>query len=146
MIYVDAIDASSNNNFTISDISIDQSTVSFLQLRTIVNYENTTQSLIVDNIQYTDSYIEFAQDLVVFKNIEMVSDFQIIMSNIIMNNITFVRGGNLLLLQQQTSTPLQIINSHFEHIYGGSIHIESGNLANTDISTEVVLTNMTVNQ
>ena len=146
MIYVDAIDASSNNNFTISDITIDQSTVSFLQLRTIVNYENTTQSLIVDNIQYTDSYIEFAQDLVVFKNIEMVSDFQIIMSNIIMNNITFVRGGNLLLLQQQTSTPLQIINSHFENIYGGSIHIESGNLANSDISTEVVLTNMTANQ
>ena len=146
MIYVDAIDASSAKNFTISDISIYHFSISLLQVKTRVNYENTSQSLVIDNIQYIDSYINYFQNLVVFKNIEMISDFKIMMSGITMNNITFERGGNVMLFQQQTSTPLQIINLHFEHIYGGSIHIQSWNLADTDISTEIILTNVTVNE
>ena len=117
-----------------------------MQVNTLVNYEHPDQSLLVDNIQYIDSYIDFSQGLVVLKNIEMISDFKIIMSNLTMSNITFERGGNIMLFQQQISTPLQIMNSHFEHIYGGSIYLESGNLTNTDISNEIILTNVTANE
>ena len=57
--------------------------------------------------------IQFKDNLIKIDNIETDNDFYIAINNISFSGITFVRGGNLVLFQQQTSTKIIAYNCEF---------------------------------
>ena len=97
----------------------------------------------MSNFTYADSIMEFSHDLISFTGVETSNNFQISLNNITMKNITFVRAGNLMNLEHQTSTILTLGNTYFENIVGGQVLVRSSNLQNTDLNTRVNMTNIT---
>ena len=132
-------------NYTFTNTYIEQSTVGLIELSNIESTESLSADFIISNFTYIDSYFEFSKDLINFGSIETQNDFAIKLSGITMQNITFVRTGNLLVLGHQTSTTLTINDVHFTQLVNGRILIQSKNLQNTNLSSKVSMTNITAN-
>ena len=143
LIELPSIALNDQSNYTIHDTYIDRSTVGFIELSGIKNSDTLTSNFIIQDFAYTNSYLDFSHDLISFVGVETDNNFQISLSNIDMNNITFVRTGNLIKLGHQTNTTLTLNNATFSGLYGGQIYIGSSNLQNDRLITKVSMTNIT---
>ena len=130
-------------HYAIMDTYIEQSTLPLLGLSNIESSVALSASFTISNLTYVDSYFEFSQDLVSFTNIETSNNFSITLNNLNMQNITFVRTGNLMMLSHQTNSTLEINNAYFKNINGAQILIQSANLQNTNLLTRVSMINIT---
>ena len=133
------------SNYEIKDTYIEQTTLGLFELLNIDSSETLSASFSISNLTYIDSYFEFSQDLVSFKNIETSNNFSITLNDLNMQNITFVRTGNLLVLSHQTRSTLEIANAYFKNVNGGQILIQSSNLQNGNLLSKVSMTNITAN-
>ena len=131
------------SSYTITDTYFEQSTVGLIELSNIESSDALSASFTLNNLTYVDSYFEFSQDLVSFTGIETSNNFSITLNDFNIQNITFVRTGNLMVLGHQTSTTLEVTNAYFQNVKGAQILIESSNLQNSDLLTKVSMTNMT---
>ena len=143
LIELSSIALADQSNYSIHDTYIDRSTVGFIELSGIKNSDTLTSNFIIQDFVYTNSYLDFSHDLISFVGVETDNNFQISLSNIDMNNITFVRTGNLIKLGHQTNTTLTLTNATFSGLYGGQIYIGSSNLQNDRLITKVSMTNIT---
>ena len=84
-----------------------------LHLSSIYNTNITGKQINLSNIYYNDSVVQFKDNLIKIDNIETDNDFYIAINNISFSGITFERGGNLVLFQQQTSTKIIAYNCEF---------------------------------
>ena len=100
------------SNYAIMNTHIEQSKIGLFELLNIDSSETLSASFSISNLTYINSYFEFSQDLVSFKNIEASNNFSIKLNDLNMQNITFVRTGNLLVLSHQTSNTLEIKNTY----------------------------------
>ena len=131
------------SKYEIKDINVEKSTVGVLELSNIESSSALSASFLVSNLTYVDSYFEFSQDLVSLTSIEANNNFSIAFSDLNMQNITFVRTGNLMVLSHQASNTLQISNAYFSNVNGAQILIQSSNLQNTQLLSKVSMTNVT---
>ena len=113
LIKLGGLDLNSTYSFEISQISVSNSSISLLHLNSIYNTNITGKQIIISNISYHDSLFQFQDNLIKIDNIETDNDFYIAISNIVVSGITFVRGGNLILFQQQTASLLIAYNCEF---------------------------------
>ena len=132
------------SNYEITDTNVEKSTVGVLELSNIESSEALSASFTISNLTYIDSYFEFSQDLVSLTSIETSNNFSIAFNNLYMQNITFTRTGNLLVLSHQTSSMLKITNAYFNNVNGAQILIRSSNLQNIELKSKVSMTNVTV--
>ena len=132
LIELSSISISDGKNFSIIDVQIEHSTVGLIKLSNIQSSENLTTNFFISNFTYTDSYFEFSQDLISFIQIETENNFLISISDIKMENITFVRTGNLFVFSQQTSTNLTFADAYFNNLNGARMSIKSSNLQNSN--------------
>ena len=143
LVELPSIVMANQSEFSFEDTYIENSKVGFIELSGLKLTESLTSSFMLTNFTYADSYIEFSHDLLSFTGVETSNDFQISLSDINYRNITFVRAGNLIRLEHQTSTILTLDKAMFENIVGGQILITSSNLQNTDLKTRVNMTSIT---
>ena len=143
LIELGSIALANRSSYAIMDTYIEQSTVGLIELSNIESTQTLSASISLSNLTYVNSYFEFPQDLVSFINIETSNDLSIKIDDLNMQNITFVRTGNLLVLGHQTSSTLKINNAYFENVNGARILIRSSNLQNTNLLTKVRMTNIT---
>ena len=113
LVDLSSIALTDQQNYTIADTYIEQSIIGFIELSGISSSESLSNSFVMSNFSYVNSYLDFPQDLISVTGIETNNDFQIKLSDILMSNITFIRTGRLLVLQHQTNTTLEINNGHF---------------------------------
>ena len=143
LIELRSIALAEQSNYFIMDTHIEQSTLPLLGLSNIESSVALSTSFTISNLTYVDSYFKFSQDLVSFTNIETSNNFSITLNNLNMQNITFVRTGNLMVLSHQTNSTLEINNAYFKNINGAQILIQSTNLQNTNLLTRVSMINIT---
>ena len=143
LIELESIVLVDQSNYEIIDTNIEKSTVGVLELSNIESSETLSASFTISNLTYADSYFEFSQDLVSLTSIETRNNFSIAFDSLHMQNITFTRTGNLLVLSHQTSNSLKISNSYFRNVSGAQILIHSTNLQNTQLLSRVSMTNVT---
>ena len=144
LIELGGIDLNTTDIFDLSQISISNSTISLLHLSNIYNANLLGKSISLFNISYYDSLFQFQDNLIKIDGIETNNDFKITIKDITISGITFVRGGNLILFQQQTSTILTVSNTLFLNNNGGSIHFEAYNKNNPNLTTNMQFENMTI--
>ena len=130
-------------HYVIMDTHIEQSTLPLIGLSNIESSIVLSASFTVSNLTYVDSYFQFSQDLVSFTNIETSNNFSITLNNLNMQNITFFRTGNLMVLSHQTNSTLEISNVYFKNINGAQILTQSTNLQNTNLLTKVRMDSVT---
>ena len=145
MIDIGGMDFNTTGSFAINQVYAYNSSISFLNLRDIIktNITNNT-ALPISNIGYSNSTFQNYDRIINFKNIEIDSKLQLQISNILMSNITFVKGGNLILFQQQTKVPMIVTNSLFKNIFGGGLQFNAYNKNNLTLTTNIMFINMTV--
>ena len=143
MIRVGTLNTNTTGNFMISNISAERSTIPMFEMGSLQEISNTSRSIRLSNISYTNSVLDFPQDLLIFDRVETNSDFELVISDVTMYNLTFTRFGNLLRLQHQTAVSMKISNCQFNDIYGGGILIESSNIENTNVRTVVEMNDIT---
>ena len=96
--------------FSVSNITAQQSAIPMFEMGNILVSSNSSKSITLSDIKYIDSVFEFPRDLIIFGNIETNSDFEMIIQEVSMYNLTFIRFGTLFRLGHQTAIPLKISN------------------------------------
>ena len=130
-------------HYAIMDTHIEQSTLPQIGLSNVESSIALSASFTISNLTYVDSYFEFSQNLVSFTNIETSNNFSITLNNLNMQNITFVRTGNLMVLSHKTNSTLEISYAYFQNINGTRLPIPSINLQNTNLLTKVRMNSIT---
>ena len=97
----------------------------------------------IDDIIFQNCYYENKKNLIRFSSMETDQDFTFYLNNWKFSNITFLKKGNMILMQQQLLNRLVLQNSLFENIESGTIYIESANKQNTVLKTNVLMSNIT---
>jgi len=145
MLKISSMNLDSVGSFLMNNIEVEESSVSLFDMKNIHNLNTLGKSLTIAGLSYTNSVIEFKQNFITFGEIETSTDFEIVIDNVTMKNLTFTRNGYLFKFQQQTATDLILSNCYFYGLNGGSIYIGSANLQNSDIRTKVTMKNITAN-
>ena len=127
MINIGGMDFNTTGSFSIDQLHATNSSISMLNIGNIINTNITNnQTLTMSNSGYSNSTIQYSDNIINLKNIEIDSTLQLQIFNISMSGITFIRGGNLILFQQQTKSPMIVTNSLFQNIYGNTKWCDSG--------------------
>jgi hypothetical protein len=138
------IDLSSNQNLTISNIDVEDSSVELLLIESIINAPASPVSLQITNISYHHSHFEYTKDLITFAALQTNEDIQVKIADVSFHNLVFERGGNLIKFQHQIKHPILMNNSIFRNITGGSVYIESLSKQDNSIATKIKFDIMTV--
>ena len=142
IIDLSAIHLTDQMNYMISNTTIEQSTVGFLTLSGIDSQDSLSTDFVMSNFTYIDSYLEFPIELISYTSIETKNDFRISISDINIENITFMRTGSLFMLEHQTSTKLTITNAYFSNLVGAQTAIMSSNLQNIELMSKAMISNI----
>lgn len=143
MINFQSINVESGLNITLSDIEVESSQISVFKISRSVVSTSLDQYITIRNVLIKNCEYEFSMNLVEFGQIQPNGVFHITIDNITFQDITFIRGGNLILFKHQTKERLTIQNSSFQNIYYGSISVESYDQTENSESTKIELSNIT---
>ena len=138
------IDLNTTNAFNINQISVSNSSISLLHLNNVYNSNINGRSITLSNISYYDSLFQVQDNLIIIDGIETNNDFQIYINDIVISGVTFIRGGHLVLFQQQTASKLLVSNCLLFNNNGGSINFEAYNKNNPNLTTNMRFDNMTI--
>jgi hypothetical protein len=76
------------------------------EMRSIINYQETSNSLAMSNILYSSSTFEYSNSLLVFEHTEETSNFNVSINNVYMQSLNFTRTGNLFNFGHQAVLPI----------------------------------------
>ena len=141
MIVIDTINLGSAENSIIKNISVQSSSIAFINFNSIVGTTSTPMSFTLQDIYYSNWYFAIHRNLIQFGNLESTENIQFLINNIQFNNIIFNKQGNMLVLMQQLKQKMLLQNSNFTNIQSGYIHIEASNKQNINILTEIQIVN-----
>ena len=145
MLYIRGLDMNTTGRFSINTISVQNSSLSLINLMNIINSNiSTVNAVLISDISYINSNLQSFDNLVVLSSIEINAALNISISNILMSNITFSNKGVLMLFEQQTSIAVVVTNCLFENTVNAGIHFEPYNKNNPKLLTNIKFINMTV--
>ena len=136
---------SDTGTYSIIGMTVTNSSISMLSLNGITNSQSINSTLLFSDLSYSDSHIDFSQELFTIGSQASDTSINIVVSNVYMTNLTFPLNGNMFTFKHQTANPIHLNNMHFENNFGASIYLESEGAQNTDSKTKVVMSNITAN-
>ena len=143
MIEIKSINLTSASDSKISNITIQNSVIGFIDFYTIVGSPNQTINFIISDIYYENWVIQNQLNLISFGSLQTQKDISFKIDNINFSNVTFLKYGNLLSFQQQITNILLLQNSNFQNLVSAFIYIEAANKQNLNITTKVRISNTT---
>ena len=143
MIEVKSINLTSASDSLISNITIQNSVIGFVDFYTIVGSPNQTINFIISDIYYENWVIQNQIDLISFGSLQTQEDISFTIDSINFSNVTFLKYGNLLSFQQQIANILLLQNSNFQNVVSAFIYIEAANKQNLNVTTKVRISNTT---
>ena len=143
MITVNKINLGNAQNCIIKNATIENSEIGFLLFSSITGTASQTVTFSIEDINYQNCYFVNQKNLIEFKQMESQQDISFVFDNNMFNNVTFVKRGNLFLLQHQILNPVVLQNSKFTEVTSGTIYLESANKQSSNFSTRVMISNVT---
>ena len=150
-------DSSNNYMMLISDMDITTSYPSAIQNITVNNWStgitkieslfgNMTDGnmLLIKDVVVSDYSVSSSIDLITLTTLSTYDPYAIVFSNMIFSNLEFEQGGNILNFEHLLGAPVQIIDSEFMNIVGGKINVESFTTNIANLSTSLIMSNITV--
>ena len=144
MIMIDALELDASFPSLIQNVSVSNSTVGLLHAETVTGNLSENNLFSIQDIHISDCYVENNIDMITLTLLSTYDPYAIIFSNMIFSNLEFKQGGNILNFEYLLTIPVQIMNSEFRNITGGKISVKSFTSNIADLSTNVVMSNITV--
>ena len=143
ILFINSWDLNSASTLTIDTISISNSSMNFVIFGSLSNVSPSAKNLAINNFEYKDSYIETQRKLVSTESIEINGDLSISLENISFSNVSFFTVGSLIYFGHQLPNSLQLMSLTLANIIAGRLHVQSTNQQNTDLSTQVSISDST---
>ena len=146
LVNLNEITSTVDRTITISNITVEDCSVSVLTISNSQQYDSVNQELSITGISINNGVYPYKDDLMVFSNIQSAAIFQMNLRKLVIHNVTFNRGGNLILFSHQPSQALVFEDSSFSDITNAGIMMESfdQNTA-SELPTKVNMVNITAN-
>ena len=145
MILIQAMDLNATYPSMIQNISVNNSSIGLLHVQAVAGNVSDINMLMIQDIHIFDCLIENRIDMMTLTLLVTYDPYSIIFSNLMFNNLEFVQGGNLLNFEHLLTMSVQIIDSEFTNIIGGKINVRSFTSNIPNLSTNLVMNNITVN-
>ena len=143
ILFISTLDLDSQFDIGISNILFNDSNTNFISFGSITNTPSTTKYLEITNFTYTNSYIRTDRKLLSTEGIEVEENFMINLNQITFTEITFYSVGSLISFGHQLLDYVQVTGLTITDITAGRLQIESTNLQNTDLLTQVSISDST---
>ena len=137
MISISNLDLSSSDDSIIQNISVESSTIGFLNFVSIANTPTQPKQFEVMDISISNSQYPIPVEIFNFERISMAEDFTIQMTRIHFESLSFRLGGNLINMQALISNGLVVTDSTASDITGGSMNVEAFNKQNLTIPAKL---------
>lgn len=148
LIYIDSIDVESIQSLThivkVSNIFMENSTVSFIHLVSFSGRTTTKKYIVFDQTTIKDAVFEKYNDLIIFGPLYTEDNIDIYFSHWTFDNLRFRSLVNIIHLKYQTINPFQIEHCTFTNIIGGRILVEPLTISSTSVYSQFSLTNVSV--
>ena len=145
VLLISTLDLNSQLNTDIRDVAIDSSEISFVIFSSLINSSPTNKLISLVNINYTNTNFNDKRALLSTSGIELDTDVQISMTNLLFSNLSFSSRGTLIECKQQLPTYLTIVNSRFSNLNAAILTVESSNTQNTNLRTLVQINDTVFN-
>lgn len=146
LLVLDSIVLDSNFSLSMNNITISNSSLSFMHLERVTNVSTISKTFLISNFTFKDSYFKNSKDLISFRKLEGVANFTIAFKNMTFSNITFETTGNLFLFQHQTVNPIEMKNVVFKNLTNAHINLEAINKVNSLFPVRVNMENITTSE
>ena len=156
---IKSYNSDSTNNFMIDIISIDLGaaypstlqnltasnfTTGILKVQTLTGNLTQNNMFLIQDLDIFNINVTNSIDLIAFTSLITYESYSIIFSNIIFHDLNFLQGSNLFNFQHLINAPVQIMNGSFYNITGGKINVQSSTSSISDLSTNLIMNNITV--
>ena len=143
ILYVNSWDLNSQNTIAIDNVTFVNSSMNFVSFGAFANTPPTAKQLSITNFAYTDSFIETQRKLITTEGVELNGDLVFAFENITFSNVSFYTVGSLISFGHQLPNSLQITGLTLTNIVAGRLHVESTNQQNTELLTQVSISDST---
>jgi hypothetical protein len=133
-------------NVTLSNNTVESSNIPILKMSKTQVGSSQDQFINIDGLTVKNCEIAFNLDLILIGQIQTTNSFQITINNLNFDNISFVRGGNLIYFQHQTPQRLVMSNSQFTNIENGGITAKAFETKEFQTICKIKFDNVTVNK
>ena len=123
LIFISDLNLEGGMNSTIEDVYFSSSTISFMDVDSIVNNSTVSYSFNIINITLTDLEYSTTKDLIHFHDFSYQTNLIFTFQNCVFSNIIFSYYGRLFLIQQRLFTPVIVLNSTFTNLTSTTIKI-----------------------
>ena len=144
MILIGAMDLTAAFPSMLQNVTVNNATTGLLHVQTVSGSLSDANMLMIQQVTISDCHVESSIDMIALTTLSTYDSYAIIFSSIIFNNLEFVQGGNIFNFEHLLGTPVQIIDSQFNNIVGGKINAESFTQTVANLSTNLVISNVTV--
>jgi hypothetical protein len=103
------IDGGSNSS--VSEIQVENSTIGFFKFDAVENTPTEGKVLTLDDVSITSAYYERSVNLFDFTSIQTAEDFTIRITRVNFQDLSFLLGGNLILMRSQINNGVSVIDS-----------------------------------
>ena len=143
ILFISTLDLDSQFDIEICNILFNDSTTNFISFGSITNTPLTAKHIEIANFTYINSYIKTDRKLLSTEGIEVDQNLTISLKLITFNHITFYSVGSLISFGHQLLDYVQVTGLTITDITAGRLQIESTNLQNTDLLTQVSISDST---
>ena len=109
----------------IQDISVHDSTLSFMYIGALTGVPTTNNSIAISNIIISDCLVPQNINMILIDKLQSNYEFNIHFQNFTFKNIKFTLGGNLMKFSHLLPNSITVTNSSFSNITAGRIDLES---------------------
>ena len=156
---IQSYSSDSTNNFMIDIISVDISaafpstlqnltasnfTTGVLKVQTLTGNLTQNNMFLIQDLDIFNIDVTNSIDLITFTSLITYERYSIIISGVTFHDLNFLQGSNLFNFQHLINAPVQIVNGSFYDITGGKINVQSSTSSFSDLSTNLIMSNITV--
>ena len=132
-------------NSQISNMLISNSSATAITFGNFINPTSAVQTLLVENITYSNSIIDEAIDLFNTHNIISTATVNVVFNNFVFSEVSFTNKGNIFNFKHILPSPIMTSNSSFTNLASSIIYIDSSGSGSTGLVTKTNFVNCIFN-
>ena len=145
MIDIISVDISAAYPSTLQNLTASNFTTGVLKVQTLTGNLTQNNMFLIQNLDIFNIDVTNSIDLITFTSLITYERYSIIISGVTFHDLNFLQGSNLFNFQHLINAPVQIVNGSFYDITGGKIDVQSSTSSFSDLSTNLIMNNITVN-
>ena len=143
MISITAMDLAASYPSVIQNITVSNSNTGIMNIQSVIGDLSDNNALVIQNMVVSECTINTKIDMITLSSLNTYELYSTVFSNLTFQNLEFTQNANIFNLGHLLPVPVQILDSSFSNIKGGKININSFTSEIANLSTIVLMENVT---